>query len=78
MVSVTPELIVHVSPEAMTAFEVIVVSMVNVIVAASASWINPKDPKIKILASTGIAHFFNAHNIIVLHYLRVIKSYELF
>jgi len=37
IVSVTPELIVHVSPEAMVVDVVIVVSVVNVIVAASAS-----------------------------------------
>jgi len=66
MVKVTPELTVHVSPEAMVASDVIVVSVVNVIDAASASWVNPNAPRIKILTMTDTTQMpFNAHSITV-------------
>ena len=57
MVKVTPEFIVQVSPKPIVSLEVIVVLTVNVLETASASWINPKDTKIKILANTGIVNF---------------------
>ncbi len=56
MVRVTPESIVQVSPKAIVASELIVVSVVNVIEAASASCENPINPRIKILAKTGITN----------------------
>jgi len=51
MVSVTPGFTVQVSPLDIVASEVIVVSVVNVIEAASASCENPINPKTKILAN---------------------------
>ena len=56
IVSVTPGFTVQVSPIDIVASEVIVVSVVNVIEAASASCENPINPKIKILAKTGITN----------------------
>jgi len=50
MVRVTPEFTVQVSTKDIVASEVIVVSVVNVIEAASASCGNPINPKMKILA----------------------------
>jgi len=54
MVRITSEFIVQVSPEPIVMSELIVVSVSNIIEAASASCGNPINPTIKILAKTGI------------------------
>ena len=65
IVSVTPGFTVQVSPIDIVASEVIVVSVVNVIDAASASCENPINPKIKILAKTGITNCVLMSNILL-------------
>jgi len=54
MVRITPEFTVQVSPEPIVISELIVVLVSNIIEAASTSCGNPINPKINILAKTGI------------------------
>jgi len=58
MVRITTEFIVQVSPEPIVMSELIIVLVSNIIEAASASCENPINPRIKILAKTGITNRF--------------------
>jgi len=61
IVSVTPEFTIQNSPLDIVASEVIVVSVVNVIDAASASCENPINPRTRTLAKNGITKLITIH-----------------